>query len=372
MPEACVEEIPELHVMCSEEVRAAAAMLVNAKHELDRLSQSAAGALIVAQAYPHDHPGQTISPFDFACSMFPFFKYCRPTVKAGKRYKALVPTRMVIGESWRWRPEHLHDTDRAKAVKITHDAFSASSPAHAKAECPQYFFIAPLGILVAHEAKNRVALFRELAIPHIPALVSDEYYPAADRIRLFSLQNVDLAVLDGHIVERVQSLRLSANLLHAYGIAIESKWPGEFPELARVISELDRPRYGEIFHSPVADLHQLNIDEQAENIEVKATLCDVEAVNLPKLTAWLQLVVAVPVLMLALEFCKPWPDIKMALAALLGAVLMLLSIPALPLARCKVRDLRDPVRRTQLVNRKQKLSSDRRAINPSRRDTTLP
>ncbi|MRV70603.1 hypothetical protein GJ700_02570 [Duganella sp. FT92W] len=358
MQEANMDGIAVLRTECSPQVSAAALEFVDIKNELDRLSRSAAGARIVAQCYPTDYPNQTIAPFDFISTLLPFFKYCRPASTRVRRYKALVPTNMVIGDSWRWRPEHLNETKRAKAIQTTYDAFAASSPEHAKTECPRYFFIVPLGIVAAHEAKNRVALFRELAIPHIPALVSEESYPAADRIRIFSLPDADLAVLDGRFVERVQMLHLSTRLLNAYGISVETHWPEDYPEPARFICELNRPRYHDVTSPIVADMYQLNIDSQAEQFEVRATLMEIEAARLPGWSRWLQLALFILGLAFALEFCKPWPNARTFIAALMGGLLMLFAIPVLPFLQCRIRDLRDPYRATHLFDQKRNLRSN--------------
>ena len=348
MPEISCADVPILAQTCSDAVREAAETLVMAKIELDRLGRSRAGSLIVAQAVRIQTANASLAPYDFLCDVLPFFKRLRSIHDGKQRTKALAPTAAVIGDSWRWRPEHLNATERAKAIAVTYERFVASEAGHARMECPVYFHVASLGLLAAHEGKNRVALFRSEGIEHIPAVVVEEDYPHPDRLRLFRLEHVNVAVLDNRIVEEAPRLHLCEELFKAYGLAIETAWPDDYPALDDVLAALRRQRYGHDFQKPNADLEDVRAHGLAEDTEIKASLLNLASVRLPSLRHWLQLSACLLLLLAGIAASNSHPKIQILLAALAGAVLAVLMMPSVRWLRCRIGDLREEDRQSAL------------------------
>jgi hypothetical protein len=338
----CVEGI--LQISCSSEVADAAIRLIAAKGVLDSIGESHAGSLIAGQIFPTWRGYRSLDPHAFAQEILPFYRYersSRPGTESPVSYKALVPTAAVVGDSWRWYPSSLSDENQKRVIDKAFSAFDASAPGRAETECAQYFHIRPLGIVLAHEGKNRVALFRTRELRHIPAMVSDEYYPAPERLRLFELAGAHLAVLDGKLVERVAALHLVRDLMQAYGVQIENRWPDEFANLNDVLAELDAPHNRNSWPY-AADMDKLRLDAGCREVRVDATLHDIEAVALPSLRMFLIGIGLFACLALGIKLTPGlWPDLRIAFAVLTGAMGMLLTVPLLPIVRCKVGNLKE-------------------------------
>ncbi|WP_143745629.1 hypothetical protein [Massilia sp. KIM] len=343
-----VEKTPVLTLTCSPAVALAAVGLVAVKDQMDALSRSAAGGAIVGQIFPDCRTYRTLDPHSFAAKVIPFYWYARSkrlSNSSTTRYLALVPTSTVVGDSWRWSPAHLNDREQEKVIEKAFSAFAASSPERAESECAQYTHIRPLGLVLAHEGKNRVALFKERQLAHIPAMVWDEEYVAPERLRIFELAGTCLAVLDGRFVERVVALHLVRELVEAYGVEVERRWPEDFAELKQVLHDLDDSSTKFHYLPYATDMDKLRLDAACHDAEVEATLLDIGAVRFPPLRAFLHAAVALLLLLLGVGLCaRRWPDMQLVLATAAGALGMLLIVPVLPLVRCKVRYLKDSER----------------------------
>lgn len=337
----------ELKNTCSSAVALAAVGLVSIKEHIDNLCRTAAGSSVVSQIFPEWRGYGSPDPHSFAARVIPFYWYARSMSSLqtnGKRYKALVPTAKVIGDSWRWSPSDLSETEQMKVLDKVFSAFEESTPAHAKTECAQYTHIKQLGIVLAHEGKNRVALFRERALPHIPALVSEEEYPASERLRIFELPGVCVSVLDGRFVERVVAIHLVRGLMEAYGVSVEKRWPSEFAELQQVLADLDDTSMRHSYRPYATDMDKLKLDEACRETDVKVTLMDVEAVRLPTVRTFLYAGAALAVLILVTKLTADrWPELQLLFGTAIGALAMLLVAPQLPLIHCKVRHLKSRV-----------------------------
>jgi len=346
-----VEKTPEMAITCSPAVAHAAVGLVAIKDEMDALGRSAAGSAITGQIFPDWRGYRSLDPHSFAAQVIPFYWYARSKRSPDSftpRYLALVPTATVIGESWRWSPAHLDDQEQKKVIEKAFSAFAASTPERVDSECAQYTHIRPLGIVLAHEGKNRVALFKERKLPHIPAVVWDEEYVAPERLRIFELAGACLAVLDGRFVERVVALHLVRDLMAAHGVNVENRWPTDFAELKLVLDDLDDSSTKYHYLPYATDMDKLRRDSACLDAEVETTLLDIDAVRLPPLRAFLHAGIALLVLLLGVGLCAGrWPDLQLLLATAVGALGMLLTVPVLPLVRCKVRHLKDSERMRQ-------------------------
>ena len=323
----------------------AAEVFVAAKARLDEISRMYGGKLITSQVARcgHSHPS---SPFGFAYEYLPFFRTHRQSSddNAPPRYKALVPSALVIGDSWRWRPATRTQQDMDDVVRITFEAFTKSDTNSPHTECAQYTFIKPLGIFLASEGKNRVALFNHLGLEHIPAIVTETGYPSADRIRLFLLKDVCLAVLDDRYVQRVTAPYLVKELLEAYGVSIEHKWPHEYPSLWRVLNEFERLRYRPHYIGEQADLHDVADEEQAEETLVPACLMALEDLQLPEWKTYAKLATVSVVATVLASYTDRWPDLQKLLVCSVGVVYGWFLIPFLPVFRVKVKRLKEQQR----------------------------
>lgn len=353
--ETCnVETTPKLEITCSPAVARAAVGLVAIKDEMDVLGRSAAGSAIVGQIFPEWRSYRSIDPHSFAARIIPFYWYARskrPSESFTARYLALVPTPTVVGDSWRWSPAHLKHEEQEKVIEKAFSAFAASSPERVDSECAQYTHIRPLGIVLAHEGKNRVALFKERQLTHIPAVVWDEEYVEPERLRVFELAGACLAVLDGRFVERVVALHLVRGLVEAYGVEVESRWPEDFAELKQVLDDLDDSSRKFHYLPYATDMDKLNLDAACLNTEVEATLLDIDAVRLPPLQVFLYAGIALVVLLLGVTMCAGrWPNLQLLLATVGGGLGMLVTVPILPFVRCKVRHLKNSERMRQFFD----------------------
>lgn len=337
------DSVPKIELSCTPDVAAAAVNLVAIKDKIDYLGKTTAGNSIVSQLFPDWQGYGSIGPYCFADRILPFFRYSRSIVRTnGVRYKALVPTSNVIGQNWRWWPHNLDEAKQQRVVEKAFAAFDASSLDRIELECAEYILIKPLGIVLAHEGKNRVALFKERNIAYIPAMVLEEDYPAAERIRIFKLEGACLAVFDNQFVERVAALNLVRRLLDAYGVEIENSWPAEFAALDQVLADLDGTQYSHSSKLKPIDMNKLKLDEEANDVEVDVTLLDVATVKLPKFRTWLCAAAGLPILFVILQLVSGrWQEIQTIVAMLFGALCMLLTTPLLPLIKTKVRHLDD-------------------------------
>jgi hypothetical protein len=330
---------------CSPGVVSAAVGVVSIKAEFDVLSRSSAGSAIHRQVFQDGNGYGSIGPHCFAAHVLPFYRYARSmhSAECGRaRYKALVPTASVVGDSWRWWPRHLDDAEQLRVVDKVFSAFEVSTPEHPEIDCAQYCFVRPLGIFLAHEGKNRVALFRSRGLTHIPAVVSEDDYPEANRVRVFELSGACLAVLDGRHVEHVRAIHLVRELMEAYGVVIEKIWAPEFADLHCVLTELEDLSSKNSFEPFAADMDKLKLDKDCEEAEVEVTLLDIEAIRLPGYRTFLNAGVALVALLAGVQLTAGrWPDLQLILATASGAVGALLVLPLLPLVRCKVKDLKD-------------------------------
>ncbi|MDN7182472.1 hypothetical protein M0D69_31530 [Caballeronia sp. SEWSISQ10-4 2] len=91
-----------------------------------------------------------------------------------------------------------------------------SDPRYASPECferAQFLWVESLGLFIASEGKNRVALFRSMrgeneVASHIPAQVQRASYPVSERLCIYRLSQIGeddthVAVLDGELAELI-------------------------------------------------------------------------------------------------------------------------------------------------------------------------
>ncbi|WGG52115.1 hypothetical protein [Rugamonas sp. DEMB1] len=238
----------------------------------------------------------------------------------------------------------MDDATQQKVVRIAFDRFAQSSGDHAVMDCAQYGFIRPLGLVLAHEGKNRVALFRVLDLPYIPAVVQEEGYPSPDRMRIFEIGGEVFAVLDDRYVELLHTVELGRQLLAAYGVPFDSAWPGEYPALDRVRDAFIEQRLVDSIGTPTVDLARLALEEAVDKTEVTVALADVADIRWPRPKSLLIVAGLAPVLMAAMGFAKSYSTLLNILSFLLGGIFMMFSLPFVDAVGCRVEALRERVR----------------------------
>ncbi len=338
---------PELNISCSDTVATAAKDLSDIKTHVDMLLRSTFSRPIVWQIFPKWRINRAQRrPNEFAEQIFPFYRYARKEnllKPDGPHYMAFVPTNAVIGDSYRWLPDDINMEVQMQAISVAFDRFKISTPESLAPNCADYFYIRPLGILYAHEGKNRVALFKKHKLKHIPARVSDTDYPTPERLRIFEMPSACLAILDGRFIERVMTIEWIRDLMVAYGVQIEGSWPTDFPLLHDVLAALEKSDE-EDYPAPV-DLDQLKLVEACHNTEVRTPLLAIESVRLPSLRVFLWWAAALVLTLIGMVWAagrSPVLHTTFAIAA--GAIGILLVAPFKPILRCKVRNLKEPDR----------------------------
>lgn len=208
--------------------------LVALKYEADRLGGSAASAL--------PHPALTFDTHGTTSSL-EFMRTCLPflTRSDGPSVRMLVPTSQVAGKSWRWKPERVKDEDRETLIAYLTDDARAD---HRDPDHAGYIAWPALGLVVAVEGKNRVALLQLRGIGWIPADVDLVIYPEADRLARYEVivgGRIEFwAVLDGRYVERIPLHAAGSDVLTAYGVPLPAPWPDRFPRPHEVLALLER------------------------------------------------------------------------------------------------------------------------------------
>lgn len=223
--------LTELDDGITNELRLAIQNYVDAKHIIDEISWRA-GAEVVAGDLMNDN-GTPRTGYYFFAKTFPFVG-SKVEIPAEKGFFALVPTKQVIGMTHKWLPSSVSDkAEVLEKLRLLHENDSNHI------EIAEYFWIKPLGLFLAHEGQNRVALYRLMGCKHIPARIIPVDYPAAHRLKLYdvTLQGSVhwLIVLDNQYVEVLDHVNCSYPVLRAYGVEIEI-WPKSYPPVALLLA----------------------------------------------------------------------------------------------------------------------------------------
>lgn len=350
------EQFPELPMLelGNKEVVNAAKHFVKSKYALDAFNETRYGAPLVEVFYSGFDTHGGFHPFAAAYHFLPFYRYQRSQTPLGQPYMALVPTSMIVGQSWKWSPENLNDETQNRVIQRTHKAVADNN----QQDLAQYCYIKPLGIVLAHEGKNRVALFSEKDLPYIPAQVWEEDYPDATRIRIFELEDVCLAVLDNRYVDKVNSLEFIRKLVTAYGVTIEKEWPSEYPALSYVIQSFKGYQFMQYSHSQnLPDLSELAKDEAADNTEVWTALADIENVRLLDSHFFAAALFMLCTSLILMKFAFGWNAMQNFLIFIASITGIFLMHPILPVFKCKVKELKDNPRWSKIREIKHQLQS---------------
>ncbi|WP_456027254.1 hypothetical protein [Pseudomonas capeferrum] len=153
-----------------------------------------------------------VSRVQFLYRIAPFLK----TESVNSSYvSASVDPSFVLGASITWKPD---DVDPKKLESLLD--FFCGDPDDMGLETAKYIWVKPLGIIWAHEGKNRVALMHRHR-RMISAKVRVETYPAPERLKLINAPNSNrctYALLDDRYIQLLPSPKTTSTLLSAYGV----------------------------------------------------------------------------------------------------------------------------------------------------------
>jgi hypothetical protein len=262
-------------------------------------------------------------------------------------YKAMVPTHLVIGQSWRWHPKATTQQIKELVVQRAYADFGKSRVGSRYAECADYFYVRPLGIVIAAEGKNRVALFREMELPEIPALVDELDYPVPGRIKIFELGTECYAILDDEFVEQVHGVHIIRKLMEAYGVEFKTTWPTAYPSLERIRRAFTDGRvFCKYDSKPVVELASLYVDSAVDSTVVKVALMDVEGFSLPSTKRTLILGMLTVLAVIGMASGSNYPYVAGASSFFLGSVFLASVAPFLPLVGCRIDRLKQDAQST--------------------------
>jgi len=217
------------------ELKDAVRDFVNIKYDFDRAPESIRRLTFTNFQYGKLHP------WDYCRETIPFFDFNlnHPTDDRSLR---LAPTEYVIGASDAWDHDSLvkhkgNDAPREAIRKIYQ--LSSQYLATGKAiNIADYTLIENVGLIIAHEGKNRVDTFRKLEIPHIPAIISTQSFHTPNKIVIYKNTNNYIAVLDRTWACHIQHPNISIPLLTSYGVTIEEEWDDSLAPLQESLKEI--------------------------------------------------------------------------------------------------------------------------------------
>lgn len=217
MQESNVPEVFPLDLQVTDEMRYASMALCSLKYLMDTQSRTLAGQPFINDWMEEQRGTCAFFGHSFLRVVVPFLDWETPT-DSKPRYKAHVDTLIVLGACINGFPHHIEsDKVAAKIHQYTHELGSCGDAL--------YIWYKPLGIFVAHEGKHRVAFMRTHRQPAIAAWIDETNYPAAERLKLISLQgeNEWLALLDHRYLQVIKRPCTTRAYLRAYGVE-EVRW----------------------------------------------------------------------------------------------------------------------------------------------------
>lgn len=296
-------------------LRQAVASLVRAKAQMDRLAHEVHVDLnlVSKQGLCPGEDGTS-----FYREVFPFYGRWVPS---GPSALLDIPLELTIGNSWKWRPEHVKEDKRSTLFETLQ--YCEDGPDRA-----QVCWIVPLGIFLAHEGKNRVAFLRSEGAAYYPALTSPYDYPAPERLLLIQVVGPHgdewWAVLDQDLIEPLCHPEWALSVLEAYGVSVVRGWPADFPSysaLRKAVAYRSRKSVRHLTLPPVS-LKDLQTKEDKKAEIVSTSFMDLRNVRLKR--GWKRaFMAATATTLVAISVLQPKPHELSILSASMGAILML-------------------------------------------------
>ena len=219
-----------LDLQVSTQIIEASRELCDLKHHLDMISRDG-----IFQAFQNDWMGASntcaFHGDTFLSRVVPFLK--SESDSPDKPFEAMVDCRNVLGASISGKPKVIKPEEVPERISRYSRHHPEDSLSRAK-----YRWYRPLGILVAHEGKHRVAFMRTHGNLPIAARVTPVGYPAPERLKLIEVpgnHTQHFAMLDDHYLQLLERPDVTRRYLTAYGV--KSVYWGalkEMPDLALV------------------------------------------------------------------------------------------------------------------------------------------
>ncbi len=151
-------------------------------------------------------------PHTFLSRIVPFLSLSR---EKSPTYPAYVSPSRVISTSINGYPDDVPEDEVEQRIQKYSTCFSHDNAS-------SYMYFKPLGFIVAHEGKRRVAFMRKHQQPKLAVNISEYNYPDPEQIQLVFRETTHetqyWAVLDGKIVQKVMFPRLTNRIMRNYGV----------------------------------------------------------------------------------------------------------------------------------------------------------
>ena len=151
-------------------------------------------------------------PHTFLSKIVPFLSLSR---EKSPTYPAYVSPSRVISTSINGYPDDVPEDEVEQRIQKYSTCFSHDNAS-------SYMYFKPLGFIVAHEGKRRVAFMRKHQQPKLAVNISEYDYPDPEQIQLVFRETAHetqyWAVLDDKIVQKVMFPRLTDRIMRNYGV----------------------------------------------------------------------------------------------------------------------------------------------------------
>jgi len=258
--------LPAIPVTANDRLVRAARDVVRIKETLDDLCHSYYGSWIVQRLCPQlpNAAGSATVGSAFLAAVLPFVGDKAPEVPG------LIDVSVVIGESWSWRAHSPGSQMGEEELQAFLTAPERAYRANKQASLTTY--VAPLGLAVAYEGKNRVRFLRNRGVKQMPSAVAIADYPTSDRLRIYHVQTVQgkhaWCVLDDRWLEPLPLPEVTHRMLDPYGVDT-GRWPRDWPSVEQVLDAIAEAAKT-AFHEPV-DLQRLREwKAKAEDLEARS------------------------------------------------------------------------------------------------------
>lgn len=202
-----------LDLQISEQMRAASRELCDLKYHFDMVSRDG-----IFQDFQNDWMGASgtcaFHGSTFLSRVVPFLDV--GSESCGGPFEAMVDCRYVLGASIKGKPKHIKATDVPERIA----RYSKHHPDNGLIRA-SYWWYRPLGTLVAHEGKHRVAFMRTQGDLPIAATVTPMGYPAPERLKLIRVsgnRSLCFAMLDERYIQLLACPDVTRRYLSAYGV----------------------------------------------------------------------------------------------------------------------------------------------------------
>lgn len=222
---------------------------------------------IFGQAFVDDWMGSHNSTAywgsSFLSAILPFTNWYDDFASA--QYRAYVDPCYVLGASIGGLPRNIEPKNIEKRIT----EYSGFNGPLSEAS---YLWYKPLGLMVAHEGKHRVAFMRAHDQPLVAAWVRERSYPAPDRITIIEGRDdrdQSLCLLDGRYVQVMQRPRVGQLLLQAYGVRSQ-RWN-------QIAGLPDEQKVRQRIRALKLDLPPKTTDEAARTFDLQAFRSELDA-----------------------------------------------------------------------------------------------